>query len=240
MKRSLNMFSSSARLLAGLFVLAFLFSACKKNDDGIGQQTGPVAGLMALNLSPDQSAVGFSLSGNTLGGGALGYNSYTGGYLPVYTGTREVRTFDYYTGSTLAISNNEFKDSMYYSAFLLGANGNYRNVVVNDQLNSLTVVPGKAWVRYINAIPDSASSPVVTVAGDAPASTPYATVSSFAQVTAGPVTTSISNGTDISANRTVTMEENKAYTLLFIGLPNATDSAKKVQIRVIENGTVTP
>ncbi len=239
MKRTMHMMRSSVLALAAVLVTSLLFTACKKNDSDYVRQ--PAAGLMAYNLAPDKPAIGFTLSGNQLGNLPISYMAFTGGYLPVYPGNRELRSFDYYAGSTLAINNGSFADSGYYSAFLIGANGNYRNLVIKDELAPLTQVAGKAWVRFINAIPDSSVIPTVTI-GEAAINeiAPYATVSSFVQVNAGTVNAAVNNGGNISANRTITLAENKVYTILFAGLPNATDPSKTVQVRFIENGSVTP
>jgi len=235
MKRSVRIIRSSAIIL----VTALLFAACVKSDNNDYLQQ-PAAGLMAFNLAPDKPAIGFTLSSNSLGNTTINYTGYTGTYLPIYLGDREVRSFDYFTGSTLALANGSFADSMYYSAFLIGADGNYRNVVVKDELAPLTVVPGKAWVRYINAIVDSTNSPTVTIGEGISETAPYASVSSFAQVNTGSVSIAVNNGSNISATRTITIEENKVYTVLFVGIPNATDPDKAVQIKFIQNGTVTP
>lgn len=243
MKRLLNMKKSNAYALAALVLVATLFGACKKDNPNDYVRT-PAAGLMAFNLTADKPAVGFSLSGSNLTNAPLGYASFTGAYLPIYVGSREVRTFDYTSGSTLAISGSDFKDSLYYSAFLVGTNGRYKNVVVKDNLDSLTAVTGKAWVRYINAIADSAVSPIVTIGSGSEnvinESAAYGNVSAFKQVNAGAVNTSVNDGGNITANRTITLEQNKIYTVLYTGLPNQTDTTKAVQIRFISNGTITP
>ena len=240
MKRLLNVFGASARPLAGLFLVAILFTACKKDSAGTSQHT-PTAGLMAFNLAPDQSYAGFSLSGANFGNSALSYNGYTGGYFAVSTGSHDVRSFDANSGNTLAIANGDFADSMFYSVFLIGANSHYRNVLVNDGLNALTPVAGKAYVRYINAIVDSTSTvPQVSAGGDSPLAAPYGTVSFFAEVNAGSLVASINNGSNITATRTLTLEQNKAYTLLFVGIPGSVDPDKMPQVKVVENGTVTP
>ena len=226
----------------GLAVLAMaftvlVFAACKKNNDFVNNNM-PAAGVMAFNLSADAPAVGFTFNGNGLSNAPIGYSNFTGVYLPVTPGSKEVRSVEFYSGSTIAISNNNFADSMYYSTFLLGANGNYRNLVVKDEAESLTPATGKAWVRYINAIPDSSATPVVTIGGTVE-NAAYATISPFRQVNAGQLATSISNGGSINANRTITIEENRIYTILMIGLPNTTDPAKAIQIRFVQNGTAT-
>ncbi len=239
MKRFVNVMRTPARTMAAIFIASIVFMACKKNDPGL--ITTPAAGLMAFNLAPDKSAIGFTLSGNQLGGQPLGYSNFTGTYLPIFVGNREVRSFDYNTGSTLAITNGNFADSTYYSLFLLGTNGVYRNLLVKDELDTLAAVAGKAWVRYINAIPDSSAQVHVTVGESTVNETAaYASVSAFKQVNAGSVNTSISNGGNISAARTITLEVNKIYTILFSGLPGQSDPAKAVQIRFIQNGTITP
>ncbi|HMI78940.1 MAG TPA: DUF4397 domain-containing protein [Ferruginibacter sp.] len=238
MKKLKNVMGSFGLPILGLVLTVLLFSACRKDNNDQVNNT-PAAGVMAFNLAVDKPAVGFSLSGGaTLGNAPLNYTGYTGIYLPVYTGTREVRSFEYLSGSTIATSNSTFLDSAYYSAFLMGANGNYRNVVVKDQVNLVTPVAGKAWVRYVNAIPDSVSTVSVTI-GANNETAPYATVSTFTMVDAGPVTFMVSNGSSINASRTITMEENKVYTVLLSGLPNSTDPEKSVQIKYIQNGTAT-
>lgn len=230
------------RQLAIVTMLAVLFAACKKNDD-IPQPAVPVAGLMAFNLAPDQAAVGFALSGSNLGNTALGYNNFTGAYLPVYTGTRELRSFNYNSGNTLAIAGGNFADSMYYSAFLIGANGNYRNVVVQDHLDSLPIAAGKAYLRYVNAIADSSAVPsVVVTAGEntLTENAAYGAVSAFKAVNAGQVTVAVSGDSNIAASRVIALEENKVYTVLLAGIPGAADTSRAVQVKFITNGTITP
>ncbi len=240
MKSLMNIMRSYAVPVAAVLLTAFTFSSCLKNASDYAQSNQPAAGLMAFNLAADKPAIGFTLSNNQLGGNAaINYTGYTGVYLPIYIGNREVRSFDYFTGSTLATVSASFADSMYYSAFLMGANGNYRNVVIKDELAPLTAASGKVWVRYVNAVPDSSGTITITQ-GETSSAAPYATVSSFAQVNAGTVHFAISNGGSVSASRDITLAENNIYTVLFSGIPGETDPDKKVQVRFIQNGTVTP
>jgi len=243
MKIAMNFLCSSIRPLAALMLTVVLFTACKK-DDSFDNIRTPAAGLMAFNLATDKPAVGLALSGSNFGNAALGFNNYTGAYLPIYVGSREVRSFEFDNGATIAISSGNFADSNYYSVFVLGANGNYRNLVVKDAVDSLSPVAGKAWVRYINAIADSSATPVITIGTGTDnvinTSAAFATVSSFTQVDAGLVNTAVNNGSSIAANRIITLEENKIYTVLFAGLPGATDMSRAVQIKFIQNGSVTP
>lgn len=236
MKKLMNVFKEFKWSAMGLMLFLFFLASCSKDDPEI--VSTPAAGLVAYNLAPDKAAVGFTLSGNPFGSGFINYNGYTGNYLPIYLGNREVRSYDYTTGTTIAISNNTFADSSYYSLFLVGANGAYKNVVVEDDYENVVPVTGKAWVRYINAIADSTAMPAVII-GTISENATYATVSDFMQVDAGSVNTSVSNGGDIDASRTITMNENKIYTVLLTGMPNAADTTLGVKIRFIENGTAT-
>jgi hypothetical protein len=240
MKQLLSSLNSLLRPYAGIVLLAFLFASCKKDD--VQNSHKPAAGFMAFNLSPDQPSIGFSLSGIKQGNAPIGYTNYTGVYLQIIPGNREVKTFDYSTGSTIALTGGVFADSAFYSAFLVGVNGSYRNLVVNDHLDSLSKVAGKAWVRFVNAIPDSTSTPNITVEDNAEtvinSNAAFGDVSAFTQVKAGDITTTVSNGSNISANRTINVEENKVYTILFVGQPAQADSTKAVQIKFIANGII--
>jgi len=235
MKKNFELRSVFKLLSVSLLAVIFL-AACNKDDDDFVPV--PQAQLMAFNLAVDQPAVGFTLSGNQLGNIPLGYSSYTGRYLPIFLGSRELRSFDFNTGSTIAISQNTFADSTFYSAFLLGYDGNYKHVVVEDDYDQVTPVSGMAWVRYINAIADSTLSPQIDI-GTVDDNSTYGTVSAFRQVNAGPVDVSVSSGGSFDVQRTIELVENKIYTILLIGTPGETDADKAVQIRFIENGTAT-
>ncbi len=226
-------------LLAGIVISgSTLLTGClKSNNDNPDL---PVAGIMAFNLATDKPAVGFSLSGNTLTGSPLAYTSYTGGYLGIYAGTRTVDAFDYNSGNTLASATQSFEQGQYYSSFLAGANNTYRNILVTDYLDSLAN-NGQAYIRYINAIPDSASPNVRITAGATDVvngTASFGTVSEFRAATPGSVRVSISNGGNISKERTFDIEQRKIYTVLLLGNPASLNQADSVQIRYIINGTI--
>ncbi len=220
-------------------MLALAFSAvlisCSKNDDDNNVAPPSGAQLMLFNLAPDRPAIGFTLSGTELLSNALGYTSYSGRYLPIFPGTRELRSYDASTGSTLALITEPFADSLYYSAFLVGKAGWYRNVLARDNYNLVSPVSGKAWVRYINAVTDTITRPEVTIA-DSTEGAVFASVSPFRQVNVGALNTRISSGT-FNATRSIAVTEHKIYTILFVGEPGSTDPNKAVQVKFIENGT---
>lgn len=222
---------------ASVLSIAVLFSACKKNKGDVVQT--PVSGLMAFNLAPDQPAVSVGLSGNLLGGAPLNYGSYTGTYLNIYSGNRQVSSYGA-SNNLLDSLTYPFEQGKYYSLFVVGSNNNYKNVVVRDNYDSLTASSGKAYVRYVNAIAAPTSSNVTISSGETNVvsnSASFGEVSAFTAVTPGSLTINVSNGS--SANRTITVEQKKAYTILLMGQPNQTDSTKAMQIKFISNGTVT-
>ena len=237
MKKTLN-YVKQQRWLMLLFGLTLLFSACKKDVD---TPQIPASGLMVFNLIPDHSAIGFVMSNQIITNAPLDYTNYSGNYISVMAGSRDVGLYDVAGDSTITDVTQQFEPDNYYSAFALGADGNYSTVIVNDNLDSIPDSTDQAFVRYVNAIPDS-SKPMVTIAAggtnvvDDMAS--YGNVSGFESINPGEITIVVSNGTDISATRTITVEKGKVYTILLLGLPGATDEANKVQIKFITNGSV--
>jgi hypothetical protein len=97
-------------------------------------------------------------------------------------------------------------------------------------------------VRFVNAIPDS-SQPVVKIASNGTdvfnQAAKFATVSEFLPVNPGSVAVTVSNSGNININRNIELAEKKAYTVLLIGKPGETGNDKALQIRFIENGTLT-
>lgn len=224
-----------------LMASGLLWTSCNKNDQG-GNTGSNAAGLMAFNLAPDKPAVSLALSGSVITNVPLGFVNYTGVYLGIYPGTRQVQSYDYNNGNPIYTSTGTFQAGKFYSLFVVGANSNYQHVLVEDVYDSLNASSGEAFVRYVNAIPDS-SAPVVNMisAGtevlNEPAS--YRHVSEFRAVAPGSLDVAISNGSNIQASRTITVTASKAYTILLAGLPGSADPAAAVQIRFVENGTLT-
>jgi hypothetical protein len=234
MKKVFLSFRRSIIAASALFAAAVLFTACLKNKDD--DMNIPAAGLMAFNLAPDQQSVVVTLNGNILTQTPLAFGSYNGGYQNIYTGERAVESYDYPASSPLATTSYKFEEDKYYSVYVVGTAGKYRNVISFDNFDSLSAISGKAYIRYINGITDSVNAPNVTVAGTS-AAAPYASVSEFKAVDPGEVNIAVS-GAGVDASRAITVEAKRLYTVLLTGVPGATD-ATKVQIRFVSNGTLT-
>ena len=221
-------------------ISVLLFSACKKNDV---VTTSPTSGLMAFNLLPDSTPpVVFVLDNNSLTNMPLSFNNYTGTYLNIFSGQRTLGLFQAGTDSSLASANYTFEPKKYYSAFAVGANGTYKTMIVDDHLDSLPDSTGNAFVRYVNAIPDSSSQKVTissNQSNDLTGNTSFGDVSGFTAITPGDITVNLSNDSTISATKTIALEKDKIYTLLLTGMAHATDTAKAVKIKYIVNGTLT-
>jgi hypothetical protein len=230
--KAFNLFRKHSLTISLAVLSLFMLASCSKNDDG-GAYV-PTAGLMAFNLAPDRPAVSFTL-GSSQFGSTLGYTSYTGSYLPINVGTRQVRAYDVNNGQTLATTTFTFADSSLFSTFLVGYNGVYRTVISTDNGPNVTATPGKAWIRYVHAVADTSARPNVTIAGMTDQAA-FGTVSDFMSVDAGSVTVTISSAANFEATRTLTLEENKVYTVLFVGIPGNTDPQLEPQVKFIVNG----
>lgn len=224
-----------------LLFSAVTFSACKKDNT----PAVPTSGLMAFNLIPDSTgSVLFVLDNSPLGNRTYPFTNYTGSYLPIYSGTRTLKLYGASSpDSVLASTSFNYEANKYYSAFAIGTHGNYQNLVTDDELDSLPSSTGNAFVRYINAIPDS-SHPVVIISSNGTdkvkENAPFGKVSDFTQIAPGDISVGVSNDSTISASRTIPVQKNGVYTVLIMGMPKALDTTKVVQIKYITNGTVTP
>jgi hypothetical protein len=161
--------------------------------------------------------------------------SYTGAYLRIFPGKRTVESFDYQANTSLATASDSFEVNKYYSVFVLGTTGSYQNVIVNDNFDNLTSA-GQAYVRYINAINGSANA-TVTISGSSTNNSPaaFGNVSDFVAVTPGSTAITVSDGSSLNLNRTITTEANTVYTVL---LSSGATSSDPAQIKYIVNGTL--
>jgi Domain of unknown function (DUF4397) len=228
---------------SSLVVLAivFGFSSCQKNDNA-GNEQIPAAGLMAFNLTPDKQAIGITLSGNAINQVPLYFTSYTGRYVSIYPGTRTAQAVDYSTQTAFTSSDFNFEQDKYYSLFVVGTDTSFSNLIVEDNFDSLSGTPQRAYVRFVNAINDSAS-PVLKVTSGSQLimdqTTAFKTVSPFTAVNPGALSININNTGTISQSRDIEVEGQKAYTVLLLGKPGSTNPDQSVQIRFIENGRLT-
>jgi hypothetical protein len=233
----MRLFNAAVLLLSA----GVLFTSCLKNKNDNGADI-PAAGVMSFNLAPDQQAAVIRLSGNSITQQPLGFNNFSGVYQRIYTGERAVESFDYLTGAKLGTAfTYNFQVNKSYSIFLVGADSSYKNVVALDDVDSNEVNSGKAYIRYINAIIDSANSSAVTVSAGGTAvindNANYASVSAFKAVAPGDLSVAVKNGA-VDIGRTITVQAGKVYTILLTGLPGETNEAVKPQIKYVENGTL--
>lgn len=238
-----NLFAQRRNFLAftGIAFAVIIFSSClkSKDNDNVNNQ---VSALMAFNLSPDKPSIGITLSGNNLTNSPLLYTNYTGAYVNIYSGSRNISAYDAGTGTGFTSSNYTFDTSKYYSLFVVGNNSRYSNLVVQDNFDSLSGTSGKAYIRYVNAIADSSQQPLVKITDNQNTvinqNAVFPSASAFTAVNAGQVTIDINNDSTIHSNRTITLDEKKVYTALLLGVPGGTNAGDSIQIKYIENGTL--
>ena len=230
MKTTMSVFR---KVVFGLSTIsALFFISCNKNDDNGTTIDG--AGLMALNLVPD-ATVSFALSGSNITS-PLTFNSYTGGYLSIFPGSRTVQA---YTFDGLAAQNSiNFEPGKYYSLFLIDTGTALKQVIVEDKFDTLAS-SSQSLVRYVNAIESPTPATItVTANGTNVINEPaiFSTVSGFTPVESGSVTITLNNGSNVNVSRTISLESRKVYTILLSGVPGETGD-KAVQIKFIVNGT---
>lgn len=200
-----------------------------------------ISALMIANLAHDRPNVGFAIGNANITSAVLGFLNYTTDYAAVYAGDSKVRAyFANNPNSVIAVAETSFEEEQFYSSFLIGGGGNYKNLVVNDRLHNLPIISGKAYVRYVYAIPDSSSSIVSVSVDDVPAmseSARFGNVSSFVAVNAGSLNVKTNNFSNISTSLSALIEEKKIYTIVLAGNP-ASANADSVQTKVIENGAL--
>lgn len=243
MKKGTNLlFRSKWITIAAMTAFAAVtFSSCLKSVSDDSNNNAPVAGLMSFNLAPDKSAVNISLGNSSFANG-VGYIGYTGGYLSIYAGTRTTQVTETGSGNTLGSPvDYTYETNKYYSSFLIGANGTYTNLITRDNFDSLPAANPQAYVRYINAIPDS-SHPTVTLTVDGTAantaSAGFGTLSNFIAIPTGTLHIAVSNGGSIQTTRDIPTTTAKVYTILIVGVPGSTDPTQAVQLKYVENGTL--
>src|SRR5690349_25116984 len=132
MKKTIFSFRALVPGVAVMFA-AVLLGACNKKDAVVTHI--PSAGILVFNLAPDKDGIGVTLSGNLLNSTPLGYTDFNGTYQSIYTGTRDIQSFDL-RDSVLATSAFTFDDNNYYSVFVTGTNGAYQNIAVKDDIDS--------------------------------------------------------------------------------------------------------
>lgn len=227
------------RMAVAVMIVAtgVLLSSCLKDKDNNVPDV-PAAGLMAFNLASDQQSIDIRLSGSSLLSAPLAFSNYTGLYKRIYTGARDVQSFDFPDPVPLTTLNYDFKKDQYYSVFVVGRDSNYRNIVAIDSVANDVVTSGSAYIRYINAIADSSSELNVRVANTVNEPAAFGRVSDFVAVTPGEIAVAIKNTGSIDVSRPITVQAGRLYTILLLGVPGATDEQKKVQIPFVENGVL--
>jgi hypothetical protein len=212
--------------------LTVVLSACSKdNDDPIDTD---VAGLMAFNLVPDRPGVLLDISGSSLTPNPMDFAAYTGGYLSIFPGVRRITSTDAPGMQILDTTTYLFEPDKYYTVFVTGAEDDYENIIVNDDYEPLNPQTGRAFFRYVNAVPGGGQ---LSIEGEnLPAS--YREVSDFQMISAGNYNVTFTMDGADPVSRNIDFKENIAYTILIAGIPNHPDVDRALQIRYVENGVI--
>lgn len=226
--------------LSLFFTGIIFFLSCSKNNSNINPGS-PKASLLAFNLAPDKPGIGFSLGSTKLTPIAMAYANFTGTYLSIATGDNILKAYDFESsGSEITSTSGSFKADNFYSVFLVGNGANHKNVLVNDNIDSLSATSGLAYVRYVNAIPDSTFPPTITITSGSTdivnETAIFPSVSAFKGVNPGNIDVAVKNSNGIDMSKTITVEQKKVYTILLVGVKDSTLTPLK--INYISNGSL--
>jgi hypothetical protein len=227
------------RLKAGTLLLALsgtvLISSCTKEDAGGEPVYVPSSSLKAYNLAADRSSVSFSIGTIPLGTPPLAFMDASSGYIPINMGMLELKAVNVDNNQTITSLPYNFAENASYSAFLVGYNGEYKNVIVQDNSSPLQRTAGKAWVRYVNAVADQNAMSTVSL-GEMSETVGFGAASAFRPVNATSTEISISSIGNFGTSQTTVFEENKIYTVLFVGVPGSNNPELAPQAKIMVNG----
>src|SRR5699024_415760 len=146
-----------------------------------------------------------ALSGNAVGN-PLPYMSFTGGYVNIYPGKRSTDAYAGDNQNTLVSTTYTYEPNKYYSLFVIGLEDDYKNVIVDDGLDTVDAAEGTAYIRYINALPgvSTAQVDITNYSADLYSDeAAYGEVSPFFALDSGAITIDLSHGDQVDVSRTI-------------------------------------
>lgn len=129
--------------VVALFILSTCFTACKKDNNGLGA----VAYLMATNSAEASSPQDCYVDNNKINDAAMAYTQSTN-YVLVSTGNHQVQFRTPITATVNSSFSQSFSSNKYYSVFYT----NDKSLVVTED-DKTVPQSGKARVRFINLSP---------------------------------------------------------------------------------------
>jgi hypothetical protein len=154
------MFNRITKLtLAGLMLLSFSFIGCSDDDDdNIMGNTTSTANVLIVHASPDAPGVDIVVDNAGPAVSNLRFPANTG-YVPLPTGTRNVKVNVFNTSTTVIEANLDLTANNNYSVFAVDSVSSIEPLVLVDDLT--TPASGKTHVRFVHLSPDA---PAVDIA----------------------------------------------------------------------------
>lgn len=218
-----NYFNQTAKLIAGLFAIGLLFSACSKtnNDDPI-----EAAGIGFVHASPGTGPLDIIINNSQ----KLVTVNYTNdkGYYTAYPGTSLLGVVKKDSTKYITTAYAALKPGSFYSAFVVDTLKSTKFLIVEDDLKVADTT--KAKVRFINLSPGSAPFDLVIGGKDSTLFsnkafkefTPFTSISPADNYTFQIRPT---GSTTVRASLSpVKIQKGKVYTIWAKGLSSATDS----------------
>lgn len=212
--------------LFAFVIMTVAMTSCLDDDNGdnVIPRT-PTAYVTLYHGAPAVTGVDVYADANRINfNGAFEYSDFSG-YMPFYTGERDIKVTPYNAANSLADTTLNLKADSLYSVFVTTGNASGADLVVVED-NIPDEAEGKALIRVIHLSPDA---PAFNLAEDADNATPifediaYKASSEFKQIDAGKTTFEVLSATDdefLTSVDDFNFVEGRVYTLIIRGFSN--------------------
>jgi hypothetical protein len=157
------MFNRITKLtLAAMMLLSLTFVGCSDDDETIMGNTATTANVLIVHASPDAPGVDIVVDNAGPAVSNLEFPANTG-YVPLPTGTRNVKVNVFNTSTTVIEANLDLSANTNYSVFAIDSVSSIEPLVLVDDLT--TPASGMAHVRFVHLSPDAPAVDIAVTGG---------------------------------------------------------------------------
>jgi len=231
------MFNRITKLtLAAMMLLSLTFIGCSDDDDeNIMGNTAATANVLIVHASPDAPGVDIIVDNAGPAVSNLEFPTNTG-YVPLPTGTRNVKVNVFNTSTTVIEANLDLSANTNYSVFAIDSVSSIEPLVLVDDLTA--PASGKTHVRFVHLSPDA--PPVDIAVKDGPvvfSEVSFRGFESFTQLDAGTYNLEVrlaNTMTTVLPLGDITLEAGTIYTVFAKGFVGGT-GAQALGAEIIVN-----
>jgi hypothetical protein len=219
--------------LAILSISALNLSSCSSDPVAAPE----VAYLSVLNASPTPATYNAYMGAEKVNSVPLPFGGGTN-YFPKVPGSYAVKFTTASSTDAIINKNLNLENNKVYSLFLIDKGDKLDYLLNNDPVNN--AASEKAFIRFANLSPDAPALSLTVKDSTTPLVTDkaYKTLSNFVETEAKSYILQVkttSNGAQLKEDQTIELKAGKSYTLMAIGMLNATGNDQPFQIKIITN-----